>query len=147
VTRFVGGNITTKIGTVDCPICKGVLETVNTEAWLEDYQELVDLVNAATSDMDTTISNLSSSFVTKSTSATTYYVNYTTGNDNNNGLAAGTAFKTFAKAIGLIPTYLKHDYSIYIAGDMSSQYINLYGFIGQGILSVFWSIFTKISCQ
>lgn len=46
VTEILEENITSKIGTDDCPIAGGILETLNTQAWKDDYNTLLNAVNA-----------------------------------------------------------------------------------------------------
>ena len=40
--------------------------------------------------------------------AISLYVNGTTGDDNNSGLASGTAVKTIQKAVNLVPSIVRH---------------------------------------
>jgi hypothetical protein len=51
----------------------------------------------------------------------TYYVDAVNGNDNNDGLTAGTAFQTFAKAKPLIPKFLLHNLAINIIGNIAED--------------------------
>ena len=61
-----------------------------------------------------------------SSAAKTYYIDAANGNDNNDGLTAGTAFKTWAKTVGLIPVFINHQYKVKIIGNLSVD-INLTG--------------------
>jgi len=65
-----------------------------------------------------------------STANKTYYIDGTNGNDNNNGLTSGTAFKTWAKAESMIPFRVKHPYVIEIIGDLN-EVITLRGRIAE----------------
>jgi hypothetical protein len=51
---------------------------------------------------------------TKLTASQTYYVNTTTGDDNNNGLASGTAFKTIQRAVNQSSIYNLNGFNIQI---------------------------------
>ena len=50
-----------------------------------------------------------------------YYINNLTGNDLNNGTSVATAFKTFAKAVSLLPRYIRHSYTIKIIGNLNEN--------------------------
>lgn len=47
----------------------------------------------------------------------TYYVDYASGSDLNDGLTALTAFKTWGKVQSLLPFFLRHNYSVVIIGN------------------------------
>jgi hypothetical protein len=66
----------------------------------------------------------------------TYYVNASTGNDNNNGLTSGTAFKTIQKAISLIPQVVNHGITINVAAGTYNESVAIRGFTGSGVLRV-----------
>jgi len=74
--------------------------------------------------------------VPKSTTANlTFYVNPSTGNDNNNG-SSGSPFKTIAKAISLIPQIVNHAVEINLADGNYSEGITLSGYVGIGSIVV-----------
>jgi len=54
-----------------------------------------------------------------STAAKTYYIDGTGGDDANDGLTALTAFKTWVKALTMIPLFLAHTYTIRIIGNLA----------------------------
>jgi hypothetical protein len=54
-----------------------------------------------------------------SSAVITYYIDAVAGSDTNNGLAAETAFKTWAKARTMIPRFLSHTLAINIIGDLA----------------------------
>lgn len=56
-----------------------------------------------------------------STAKKTYYINGTSGNDSNDGLSSGTAFKTWDRVLTLIPRLLYHQYEIIIIGNLAAQ--------------------------
>jgi hypothetical protein len=61
----------------------------------------------------------------------TFYVNPSTGNDDNNG-SSGSPFKTIAKAVSMIPRIVNHDVKIYLADGNYSEGITLTGYVGCG---------------
>ena len=64
----------------------------------------------------------------------TIYVDQISGSDTNNGLTSGTAFKTIAKAISIIPQIVNHIVTVNLAPGTYDEVINLNGFVGtQGI--------------
>jgi hypothetical protein len=56
-----------------------------------------------------------------STQNKTYYIDESTGNDNNNGESPAAAFKTWAKAETMIPTFVGHYYNIRIIGNLTGS--------------------------
>ena len=56
----------------------------------------------------------------------TFYVNPSTGNDNNNG-SSGSPFKTIAKAVSMIPQIVNHNVTINLADGNYSEGITLTG--------------------
>jgi integrase/recombinase XerD len=74
--------------------------------------------------------------VKKSTANITYFVNATSGNDNNDGLTVGTAFKTIQKAIDLFPQIINHDMVINLAQGTYPEWPILNGFSGQGSITI-----------
>lgn len=74
--------------------------------------------------------------VMQTTADITYYVDTSNGNDSNNGLASGTAFKTISKAISLIPQTVNHNITLNVASGTYSEVINLTGFNGKGYIKV-----------
>ena len=65
----------------------------------------------------------------------TFYVNPSTGNDNNNG-SSGSPFKTIAKAVSMIPQIVNHDVTINLADGSYSEGITLTGYVGRGSIKV-----------
>lgn len=65
----------------------------------------------------------------------TFYVNPSTGNDNNNG-SSGSPFKTIAKAISLIPQIVNHTVTINLADGSYSEGITLSGYVGSGSIEI-----------
>lgn len=64
------------------------------------------------------------------------YVNGTSGNDNNNGLTTGTAFKTITKAINSLNKYLLADVNIYVTETTYNEELIFEGFCGLGTLTL-----------
>lgn len=78
--------------------------------------------------------------VPKSTTANlTFYVNPSTGNDNNNG-SSGSPFKTIAKAVSMIPQIVNHEVRIYLADGSYSEGITLRGYVGGGEIFILGNI-------
>lgn len=73
---------------------------------------------------------------TMTTADITYYVNTVTGNDANNGLTAGTAFKTVQKAIDTVPKVVNHTVHISIAAGTYAEDVKVAGFVGSGNLYI-----------
>ncbi len=71
----------------------------------------------------------------KTTSDLAYYVNASTGNDENSGLASGTAFATISKAISMIPQIVNHTVTINVAAGTYSA-IDIEGFVGKGTIVI-----------
>lgn len=67
------------------------------------------------------------------TETLTYYVNATNGNDDNDGLTEGTAFKTIQYAINCIPKILSHDVYIYLAKGTYNEDVRIQYFSGGSI--------------
>lgn len=76
------------------------------------------------------------SVVSATTSNLTYYVNTTTGNDSNDGLTSGTAFKTITKAVSLLPQVISSTVIINVADGTYNENIYLNGFLGVGSITV-----------
>jgi hypothetical protein len=57
-----------------------------------------------------------------------YYVNPTTGSDANSGLGTGTAFKTLAYALSILPKNIKHIVTITLADGTYNEVIAINGF-------------------
>ena len=74
-------------------------------------------------------------FPMKSTSVKTYYVS-PTGADTNDGLTAGTPFKTIGKAVGKVPQVMNHEYKIFIADGTYDEDMNVDGIIGTGFITI-----------
>lgn len=72
----------------------------------------------------------------KTKAAITYYVNATTGNDNNDGLTSETAFKTIQHAVNLIPEILTYDVYIRLASGTYLEDVTIKGHSGCGYLSL-----------
>lgn len=53
----------------------------------------------------------------------TYYVDEVNGNDSNDGLTSGTAFKTWAKVESMIPMFVSHRVNIRVIGNISRVYL------------------------
>jgi hypothetical protein len=69
----------------------------------------------------------------------TFYVNPSTGDDNNNG-SSGSPFKTIAKAISLIPRIVNHNVTINLADGNYSEGITLTGYMGGGEIYILGNI-------
>ncbi len=77
-------------------------------------------------------SGIASNIVPIATTAhLTFYVNPSTGNDNNNG-SSGSPFKTIAKAVSMIPQIVNHNVMINLANGNYSEGITLRGYMGSG---------------
>ncbi len=53
----------------------------------------------------------------------TYYINNSGGSDSNAGTSAGTAWKTWAKFISVLPRVILHEITVYIVGNYSGQLV------------------------
>lgn len=71
----------------------------------------------------------------------TYYVNATTGDDDNNGLATGTPFKTIYKALSILPRIFDGEVRIEIESNLSED-ILISGFLGDGRLYLDFNTYT-----
>lgn len=71
----------------------------------------------------------------KTTADITYYVS-TTGNDTNDGLTSGTAFRTIQHAIDILPQVINHTATIYTASGTYNENVSIVGFSGKGIISL-----------
>jgi len=80
----------------------------------------------------------------KTTADTTYYVNTATGNDSNNGTTSGTAFKTIAKAISMIPQIVNHVVTINVSAGTYSEVVSISGFSGAGSILINASTVTSV---
>jgi len=81
-------------------------------------------------------SGIASNTVPKATTANlTFYVNPSTGSDENPG-TSGSPFKTIAKAISLIPKIVNHNVTINLADGSYSEGITLTGYMGGGIITI-----------
>ena len=85
---------------------------------------------------DTTVGASLSERVQKTTEDVTYYVNATSGNDSNNGLTNGTAFKTITKAISMIPQVVNHIVNINISAGAYNELAWVSGFVGNGRINI-----------
>ncbi len=65
----------------------------------------------------------------------TFYVNPSTGSDENPG-TSGSPFKTIAKAISLIPKIVNHNVTINLANGSYSEGITLSGYVGSGSIII-----------
>lgn len=65
----------------------------------------------------------------------TFYVNSSTGSDENDG-SSGSPFATIAKAISLIPQIVNHEVTINLADGSYSEGITLEGYIGNGSIRI-----------
>lgn len=74
--------------------------------------------------------------VQTTTSNLTYYVDASAGNDSNDGLTAGTAFKTIQHAVNLIPLFVNHTVTINVAAGTYTETVSLTGFVGSGSINV-----------
>jgi len=72
----------------------------------------------------------------KTTQDMTYYVNATNGIDTNNGLTAGTAFKTIQNAINVLPQVINHSITINVASGSYNEDVKIAGFNGKGIFNI-----------
>lgn len=90
------------------------------------------IVKYGDSDVGTALSER----VQKTTEDVTYYVNATSGNDSNNGLTNGTAFKTITKAISMIPQVVNHIVNINISAGAYNELVWVSGFTGSGRINI-----------
>lgn len=65
-----------------------------------------------------------------------YYVNAATGNDSNDGLTSGTAFKTIQAAINKLPQIVNHVITVTVAAGTYNETLNISGFMGGGQIIV-----------
>lgn len=72
----------------------------------------------------------------KTTADITYYVDATNGNNSNNGLANGTAFKTIQHAIDILPQIINNVVTINIAAGTYNEDVYISGFNGKGSISL-----------
>ncbi|MFH5182945.1 hypothetical protein ACHHV8_10105 [Paenibacillus sp. TAB 01] len=80
----------------------------------------------------------------KSTADTTYYVSVE-GDDTNDGLSAGTPFKTITKAVSMIPQVCNHLYTINLADGTYSEDVTITGVVGGGTIDITGNITTPDS--
>lgn len=73
--------------------------------------------------------------VKKTTADITYYIS-PTGNDSNDGLTSGAAFKTIQYAINKLPQVVNHTVNIILAQGTYSEDVQLSGFNGKGFLNI-----------
>ena len=66
----------------------------------------------------------------------TYYVNSSTGTNDNDGLTESTAFKTFQYAIDILPKCLEHTVKIRLAAGTYNEDVYITGFYGGGLLDI-----------
>ncbi|MEK4473364.1 hypothetical protein NSQ91_09105 [Paenibacillus sp. FSL R7-0048] len=94
-------------------------------------------LSGVTSDIQTQLNNKASLVTTpqQTTADITYYVS-TVGNDSATGLSPGTAFKTIAKAISMIPTVVNHTVTIMVTAGTYTGDIYVAGFCGQGTVAI-----------
>lgn len=97
---------------------------------VEDQNSNMDLIDTALNNITNNVGNL------KTTADITYYINATSGSDSNDGLTAGTAFKTIQHAIDLLPQIINHSVNINVAEGTYSEIVNVNGFIGKGKLTL-----------
>lgn len=71
----------------------------------------------------------------KTTAGKTYYVS-PTGSDANDGLSSGTAFKTIAKAISMIPQIVNHSVTINMSAGVYAESALISGFTGGGFINI-----------
>lgn len=74
--------------------------------------------------------------VKKSSVNITGYVNTSTGNDNNDGLTTGTAFKTIQKAIDILPQVINHTVNVNTASGTYTETVKIQGFGGSGLINI-----------
>lgn len=74
--------------------------------------------------------------VTVSLADATYYVNASSGSDSNNGTTSGTAFKTIAKAMSLLPQIINHNVTINVATGTYNETVKINGYNGSGIFTI-----------
>lgn len=70
------------------------------------------------------------------TTTLTFYVNASTGNDENDGLSAGNALKTIMAAINRIPQIINHTVIVNVANGTYAETVTITGFFGKGALTV-----------
>lgn len=73
---------------------------------------------------------------TFTTANITLYVDTATGSDSNNGLTAGTAFKTISKALNVIPQIVNHTVTINVAAGTYNETVTPKGFSGSGTINL-----------
>lgn len=75
--------------------------------------------------------------VKKSYMDTVYYIDPLNGSDENDGLTATTAFKTFDKPVSILPEHINSNVTLKVVGSPTfDEEINLYGFFGSGVLTI-----------
>jgi len=103
---------------------------------LKNNSDNIATEEAARATADKTLEDLISTKPTMTTADLTYYVNTATGNDTNNGLTIGTAFKTIQKAIDVIPQIINHTVTINVAAGTYDEDVIIRGFSGKGVLMI-----------
>ena len=73
--------------------------------------------------------------VNKSNIDITYYVNASTGDDNNDGLTSSTAFKTIQHAIDILPKFLLNKITINVSDGIYER-LSVKGFSGNGTINI-----------
>ncbi len=84
---------------------------------------------------ETQLTNVINTAPRATTQNLTYYINPSTGDDENDG-SSGSPFKTIAKAISLIPQVVNHTVTIYLADGSYSEGMPLSGYIGKGLVYI-----------
>lgn len=84
--------------------------------------------------------------IIKMQNATNYYVDLSSGSDNNDGLSTSKSFKTIQKAVDSIEKYLSGHVTINIRGT-GSQSVNVWGFSGERVLKFYFENGTKLHCN
>jgi hypothetical protein len=104
--------------------------------YVDGNTPLVTDYNKALEEIESIGTWLRGDTVPKATTANlAFYVNPSTGNDNNNG-SSGSPFKTIAKAVSLIPQIVNHNVTINLADGSYSEGITLTGYMGSGSITV-----------
>ena len=139
-------NLTSRIGDNDCPYVISIIEASfpdNSLTTLKMATEQKRGVALGVASLDgggqVPVAQLGN--VPEGLSGTTanidFYINAATGNDANDGLSSGTAFKTIMHAVNLIPKYLKHDVTLRVAAGSYGEYVLLYDYFGKGVFNMY----------
>ncbi|MGM1047593.1 MAG: tail fiber protein [Bacillota bacterium] len=113
---------------------KGIVQLSNaTDGTRENVAATEKSVNDVGIAANTYTDNKLAGALTYTTRNLSFYVDAVNGNDSNDGLSSGAAFKTIAKVTSMIPDIVNHGFTIRLAGAFSEK-IDIKNKIGWGTI-------------